>query len=63
MKADPQALERSTSDSQGCSPVLLVEEDRIRARAPPSKKAEFIRGGPSPTKLKAISMLRKTTSF
>ena len=43
---------------------LLVErEERMRARAPPSKKAEFAKSGPSPTKLKAISMLKQSTGF
>lgn len=68
IKADPQAvLERSPPRivlGGLTRQLLLVEkEDRMRARAPPSQKAGFVRGGPSPTKLKAISMLKKTTSF
>lgn len=68
IKPDPQAiLERAPPRivlGGLTRQLLLVEkEDRMRTRAPPSTKAKFARSGPSPTKLKAIAMIKNTTSF
>ncbi len=65
---DPQAILEKTPPRIVLGDLtrqfLLVErEEKMRARAPPSKKAEFARSGPSPTKLKAISMLKQSTGF
>lgn len=43
--------------------MLVEKEERVRSRSPPSKLAEYISDGPTPTKMKAIQMLYDTTSY